>query len=115
MSTSNPSTSDARDLVKAALALDPRLSANDPAEFIRRRHDLIETLMAQAGAHRAQLHQLQEQIDHSGAVNPSPQQAVEGLLLALQDRLRLLNQLFAELDSLTHSVTSAPKPPQGEH
>ncbi|WP_371323708.1 DUF3135 domain-containing protein [Dechloromonas sp. ZY10] len=115
MNTSIPPACDARDLVKAALALDPRLSASDPAEFIRRRHDLLETLMAQAGAHRAQLHQLQEQIDHSGAVNPSPQQAVEGLLLALQDRLRLLNQLFAELDSLAQAVATEHQPPPGEH
>lgn len=104
MNTSIPPASDARDLVQAALALDPQLSASDPAEFIRRRHDLLETLMAQTGAHSPQLHQLQEQIDHSGAVNPSPQQAVEGLLLALQDRLRLLNQLFAELDTLTQQL-----------
>ena len=104
MNSETPSGSDVRELVREALAIDQQLSTSDPAEFIRRRNALLEALMTQAGEHEERLHRLQEQIDHSGAVNPSPQQAVQSLLLALQDRLSLLNRLFAELDTLTRQL-----------
>lgn len=102
---------DARDLVQQALAIDPQLSINDPDAFIRLRHRLLETLMARSGRNEARLHDLQEQIDHGSAVNPSPRQAIETLMLTMQGKLQLLNQLCRELEGLTEKLRPPQPPP----
>lgn len=102
---SNPQAQgDVRQLIGQALEIDQQLSSNDPAAFVRQRHALLAQLIAQSGRNAGLLGGLQEEIDRQSALNPSPRQSVHTLVLAMENRLRLLNSLCSELDTLVHRL-----------